>query len=92
MSLDHKTHIRDSERRRKRIILPIIYFLAEAILVWLVLALIQVNFNVFEWSLWAIVIFSIGAIYSIIKTANVYQRQNEYPTKEEYNNLNKKEE
>jgi hypothetical protein len=82
LSLNVKIHVRASERRRKRFILPIIYFLAETVLIWLVLALIQVNFNMFEWSFWAIGVFIIGIVYSIVKTVNVYQRQQDYLTEE----------
>lgn len=91
LSINKKTHVRDSERRRKRTIIPIVYFFAEGLLVWLALALVQLNFNMFKWNFWAIGIFIVGAIYSIIKTKNVYERQKDYPTDEEYNNLNKKE-
>ncbi len=70
--------IRNIERRRKRIILPIVYFFAEVILLWLVLTLAQVNFNMATWNFWAILILTIGIIYSIAKTVNVYQRQKEY--------------
>ena len=85
MSLNHKTHLRGIERRRKRFIVPIIYFLAELVALFLVLLVIQVEFNIFEWNFWAIFIFILGIIYSIIKTVNVYQRQKSYPTKEECN-------
>jgi ABC-type transport system involved in cytochrome bd biosynthesis fused ATPase/permease subunit len=78
LSINKKTHVRGAERRRKRIITPIIYFFAETIFVWLVLALIQINFNMLIWSFWAIAIFIIAVIYSIIKTVNVYQRQKGY--------------
>lgn len=87
LSLDKKTHVRDAERRRKRIIIPIIYFVAETILVWLVLALIQLNFNMFEWSVWGLGIFLVVLIYSITKTVNIFQRQSEYMTEEEHSDL-----
>ena len=76
--LNYKTLVRDSERRRRRMITPIIYFLAEVVSLWLVLVLIQVNFNVLEWNFWAIVVYALGILYSIIKTVNVYQRQKDY--------------
>jgi len=76
--LNHNTLVRDAERRRRRMITPIIYFLAEVVSLWLVLVLIQVNFNVLEWNFWAIVVYALGILYSIIKTVNVYQRQKDY--------------
>jgi ABC-type transport system involved in cytochrome bd biosynthesis fused ATPase/permease subunit len=76
--INNKTHVRGAERRRKRTITPIIYFFVETIFVWLVLGLIQINFNMFTWSFWAITMFIIAVIYSIIKTVNVYQRQKDY--------------
>ena len=87
MNLNDKINQRGMERRRKRRIVPIIYFLAEVLFLWLILVVIQVKFNMFEWEFWAIGIFIIGCSYSIIKTANVYERQKDYPTKEEYNKL-----
>jgi len=49
LRLEYKNHQRGIERRRKRLVLPMIYFLAEIIFLWLVLALIQVKFNMFDW-------------------------------------------
>ena len=66
------------ERREKRFIVPIIYLMAEILVTWLVLTLIQLEFDIREWEVWAIVILFIGGIYSIIKTVNVYQRQKNY--------------
>ena len=85
MRLEYKKHQRGIERRRKRLVMPIIYFLAEIIFIWLVLALIQVKFNMFEWNFWALAIFILGSVYSIFKTVHIYERQKDYPTKKEYN-------
>lgn len=70
--------VRDSERRRKRVITPIIYLLAEAVLAWLVLSLIQLKFQFQEWSVWAIFLFILWEIYSIAKTIHIYNRQKSY--------------
>lgn len=78
MSINKKTQVRGAERRRKRTIIPIIYFLAEVILAWLVLALIQVEFNMFEWNSWAVGVFIIAVVYSTAKTMNVFKRQKDY--------------
>ncbi len=75
--------IRTVERRRKRMIVPIIYFMAEIIVVWLILVLIQLNFNIAEWSLWSILLFMIVIAYSALKTIHVYKRQKNYPIKGE---------
>lgn len=78
MIINKKPDIRGSERRRKRLFIPIIYFLAEITLVWLALALVQLNFDMLIWNDWAIIIFIVATIYSIAKTINVYQRQKDY--------------
>ncbi len=66
------------ERRQKRLIVPIIYFLAEIVVLWLALTLIQLNFDIREWEVWAMIIFFIGLVYSIVKTLDIYQRQKSY--------------
>ena len=71
--------IRIDERRRKRVFIPIIYFIAEITVAWLVLTLVQLNFNILEWSIWSILLFLIVVIYSVLKTVHVYERQKDYP-------------
>lgn len=71
--------IRTDERRRKRMFIPIMYFMAEATVVWLVLTLIQLNFNILEWSIWSILFFIMAVGYSALKTVHVYERQKDYP-------------
>jgi hypothetical protein len=66
------------ERRKKRFIIPALYFLAEMVLAWLVLALVQVNFDIKNWSLWSLVVISIFMVYSLSKTIHVYKRQKNY--------------
>ncbi|CAA6804527.1 MAG: Unknown protein [uncultured Sulfurovum sp.] len=78
MSINKKTHVRDGERRKKRFIVPIVYFLAEVVLLWLALSLIQLEFYLTDWNVWAIIVFILGAGYSIAKTVNVFQRQKDY--------------
>jgi len=68
------------ERRRKRMLIPAIYFVAEVVLAWLILSLIQLNFNFTEWSIWGLLIFIISVLYSTFKTIHVYRRQKSYPT------------
>ncbi|CAA6819782.1 MAG: Unknown protein [uncultured Sulfurovum sp.] len=79
MGINKKTHIRDSERRKKRFIVPIIYFFAESVLSWLILSLIQVEFYISNWSFWAVVVFVLGVGYSIAKMIHVFERQKDYP-------------
>ncbi len=67
------------ERRRKRKFIPAIYFIAEVVLAWLILSLIQLNFNLFEWSIWSLFIFILSVLYSTFKTIHVYRRQKNYP-------------
>ena len=67
------------ERRKKRMVIPIIYFLAETTLAWLILSLIQVNFNISHWAIWSMVILALSVSYSISKTVHVYKRQRDYP-------------
>ena len=71
--------IRTVERRRKRIFIPIVYFMAEVTAVWLVLTLIELNFNILEWSIWTILVFILVLSYSALKTVHVYNRQKDYP-------------
>ena len=71
--------IRIDERRRKRVFIPIIYFIAEVTVAWLVLTLVQLNFNILEWSVWSIVLFIMVVSYSVLKTVHVYERQKDYP-------------
>ena len=66
------------ERRKKRMVIPIIYFLAETTLAWLILSLIQVDFNIQNWSIWSMIILLFSVLYSISKTIHVYRRQKDY--------------
>ncbi len=66
------------ERRKKRMFIPTIYFLAEMIVAWLVLSLIQVNFDIRNWSLWSLIIFIIFIGYALAKTVHIYKRQKNY--------------
>lgn len=77
------TDIRTSERRRKRLITPIIYLMAEAVVAWLILSLIQLEFYLQNWNIWAMVLFILGAFYSIAKTLHIYNRQKDYPKENE---------
>jgi len=68
----------NQERRRKHYITPIIYFLAELSFIWIILSVIEISFNIGEWRTWAIVAFSVGAIYPAYKTITIFIRQKNY--------------
>jgi len=66
------------ERRKKRMLIPMVYFMLEIIFVWLVLSLIQLKFDPRDWAIWSIGIFMILGAYSFSKTLHVYNRQKNY--------------
>ena len=43
------------------------------------LSLIQLEFSIGEWEVWAILVFILGMLYSIAKTVHIFQRQKDYP-------------
>ena len=71
--------VRTGERRKKRMIVPMVYFMGEVTLFLLILSLIEMNFNVLEWNILSILVFVVAVLYSILKTIHVYRRQREYP-------------
>jgi hypothetical protein len=74
---------RVSERRRKRLFMPAIYLLAEVVVFWLALSLIQLKFTFTSWSAWSILLFLLAVSYAVLKTIHVYKRQKDYPTTKE---------
>jgi len=66
------------ERRKKRMFIPAIYFIAEVTLSWLVLSLVQLNFNINTWNIWSLLVFIPAVLYSMFKTIHVYRRQRDY--------------
>jgi len=71
--------IKVGERRKKRMLIPAVYFVVETIFVWLILSLIEVDFNIVYWNLWSMAILGVAFLYSISKTFHVYHRQRDYP-------------
>ena len=67
-------------RRKKRMITPSVYFIAEVILAWLILSFVQLNFDINGWAIWSLIIFVGVFIYGLTKTIHVYKRQKNYPT------------
>ncbi|MCH9739757.1 MAG: hypothetical protein K0U38_02810 [Epsilonproteobacteria bacterium] len=66
------------EKRKKHYITPIIYFLAELTIAWLILSIISVDFNINNWHMLTKAILILVAIYSGYKTYKVYKRQKDY--------------
>jgi len=75
---------RVDERRRKRMLLPAVYLMAEIVVIWLALALVQLKFSFMSWSLWSMLIFVGAVTYAVIKTIHVYKRQKDYLTVKEF--------
>jgi len=63
------------ERRRNRLIAPLIYFFAELILAWLILSIINFSFDIMAWASWSYIALFILFLYSANKTSKIYKRQ-----------------
>lgn len=66
------------ERRKKRLITPAFYFFAEMVFIWLVLSLIQLDFNIVRWEVWSYIVLVLFVVYAFVKMLHVYQRQKDY--------------
>jgi len=66
------------ERRKKRVFIPIAYFILELTLVWLVFVIIQISYNPLDWAVWSQVLMILFGIYSFLKTLHIYKRQKDY--------------
>lgn len=71
-------HSKIKERRKKRLITPALYFIAEMVFIFLVLSLIQLNFDLRAWSTWSYIVLVLFGLYSLGKTIHVYHRQKSY--------------
>ncbi len=67
------------ERRKKRVFLPVVYFILELTLVWLVFVILQLSYNPLAWDLWSQILMVLFGIYSFLKMLHVYNRQKDYP-------------
>jgi len=65
----------NQERRRKRVFVPIVYFILEIILAWLILSIINVSFDIYFWALWSYYVWFGVFLYSMFKTFRIYKRQ-----------------
>lgn len=66
------------ERRRKRTFTPTIYMLAEMILAWLLLSVINISFEMQTWGVGSHILLFLAFIYSGHKTLGIYERQKDY--------------
>lgn len=66
------------ERRKKRLVIPAVYFISEMVFVWLVLSLIELQFDFRGWAIWSIGIFVVFGGYSFLKMLHIYKRQKDY--------------
>ena len=66
------------ERRKKRVFMPVIYFILELIFAWLVFVIIQLSYNPLVWALWSQILMIMFGIYSFLKMLHVYDRQKNY--------------
>ncbi len=63
------------ERRKNRLITPLVYFSAELTLAWLILSIINISFKIILWTGWSYLVMFIVFFYSLGKTLKVYKRQ-----------------
>jgi hypothetical protein len=66
------------ERRKKRYFIPIFFFFAELTLAWLVISIIQVDFDIRNWQLWGKILLGLGTLYSLSKTLRIFKRQRNF--------------
>ncbi len=66
------------ERRKKRKFIPLLYFILEVILIWLVFVLIELSYNPLDWDLWTYILSIMGIAYSFAKMLEIYKRQKNY--------------
>ena len=76
MRIDNSGRVR--ERRKKRLFTPIVYFIAELMLVGLVLIIWEMSFDLGTWSRGSYIAFILVFIYGFMKTLHVYGRQKDY--------------
>ncbi|HHH51312.1 MAG TPA: hypothetical protein ENK76_02955 [Campylobacterales bacterium] len=63
------------ERRRKRVFAPILYFILELTLAWILLSIINVSFDIFSWASWSYGAWFGLFLYWAYKTYLIYERQ-----------------
>ncbi len=68
-------HFMEKRRRRPSYIVPILFFLLEMILMWLVLSLFNWGINIFEWNLYSYPVMLLWFLFSGVKLGIVLKRQ-----------------
>jgi hypothetical protein len=63
------------EKRRKRYITPMIYLFAQLTLVWIVLSVVNISFDIQKWATWSYGVFFVIFTYLAYKTFHIYKRQ-----------------
>ena len=63
------------ERRRKRVFIPLIYFLSELIFAWLIISTINLSFDMLLWDDWSYIAFVTIFFHTAYKTYIIYIRQ-----------------
>ncbi len=66
------------EKRRKRFFTPIIYMLAEITLIWILLSVVNLSFEIMRWEIWSYILWGFTTLYSAYKTYFIFDRQKEY--------------
>jgi hypothetical protein len=67
------------ERRKKRLFLPVFYFILELTLVWLVFVILELSYNPLDWEVWSQAFILLFTVYAFLKMLHVYERQKDYP-------------
>lgn len=71
-------HSKNRERRRKRLLTPVVYLIVELIFIWLLLSLIQLSFDFQSWAIWSYVVGMVLSVYAVAKMLYIYHRQKRY--------------
>jgi len=65
----------EKRRRRPSYLIPILFFMLEILLVWLVISLLNWDLNILQWNVYTYAIALAWIIFSIIKLMIVLKRQ-----------------
>ncbi|SFV50200.1 hypothetical protein MNB_SV-12-1838 [hydrothermal vent metagenome] len=63
------------ERRKKRVFTPMIYFLSELTLAWLIISIANLSFQIFAWASWSYIAMFTIFTHTAYKTYSIYMRQ-----------------
>jgi hypothetical protein len=65
---------KNQERRKKRVFIPMIYFVLELTLAWIVLSIINISFDIQYWASWSYGAWFGVFVYRAYKTYFIYKR------------------